>query len=148
MSAHVPVEPRVVKVGILNKNGRAGWPQVLALQFSVMITRLERELEELQAAVDECAICGGRPCLSPSFCRACSAADKCSQPKPKSFRRPSPETLVEAIMCAVRERGTSALKEPKIMGWLRECDEAAKAQINRRIAKLTTTCDWPGAGLR
>jgi hypothetical protein len=50
--------------------------------------------------------------------------------------RPTPEVTIEAIVYAVRERGVSALKEPENLERLSRCDEAARAQINQRIAKL------------
>jgi hypothetical protein len=50
--------------------------------------------------------------------------------------RPTPEVVVEAIMIAVRERGLAALKEPATAERLERCDAAAKAEIERRIAKL------------
>jgi hypothetical protein len=52
--------------------------------------------------------------------------------------RPTPESTIEAIMCAMRERGVGALEEPKIVNWLSECDAAAKAEIDRRIAAKDT----------
>jgi hypothetical protein len=50
--------------------------------------------------------------------------------------RPTPQVVVEAVMVAVRERGIAALKEPTTAERLERCDEAAKAEIERRIAKL------------
>lgn len=50
--------------------------------------------------------------------------------------RPTPQATIEAIMCAVRERGVAALKEPVNLGRLSRCDAAARAEINRRIASL------------
>jgi hypothetical protein len=46
----------------------------------------------------------------------------------RALNKPSatPQATVEAIMVAVRERGLAALR----------CDQAARAQINRRIARL------------
>jgi len=49
---------------------------------------------------------------------------------------PTPRVTIESVLCAVRERGLSALREPKVQQRLRECDEAAKAEVNRRIEKL------------
>jgi hypothetical protein len=51
-------------------------------------------------------------------------------------RYPTPAATIEAILYCVRERGIGALKELKNQERLRQCDEAARAQINRRIAKL------------
>jgi hypothetical protein len=50
--------------------------------------------------------------------------------------RPTPQTVVEAILHCVRERGVAALKEPANIERLSRCDEAARGQINQRIAKL------------
>ena len=48
-------------------------------------------------------------------------------------RRPTPQVTVEAIMFSVRERGLAALQEPDTIERLSRCDEAAQAQINKRI---------------
>jgi hypothetical protein len=50
--------------------------------------------------------------------------------------RPTPQVTVEAIVLSVRERGLAALKEPANVERLERCDAAAKAEIERRIAKL------------
>ena len=50
--------------------------------------------------------------------------------------RPTPQTVVEAILHCVRERGVAALKEPANIERLLRCDAAAKTEINRRIARL------------
>jgi hypothetical protein len=50
--------------------------------------------------------------------------------------RATPQTTVEAIMLAVRERGLAALKDAANVERLARCDQAARAQINRRIARL------------
>jgi len=49
---------------------------------------------------------------------------------------PTPQATIEAIMYCVRERGLGALKEPTNIERLVRCDQAAKEQIDRRIAKL------------
>jgi hypothetical protein len=51
-------------------------------------------------------------------------------------RWPTPQSTVEAIMWTVRERGVAALKEPANVERLARCDEAARTQINERVAKL------------
>jgi hypothetical protein len=53
-----------------------------------------------------------------------------------STTRPTPQATVDAIMYCVRERGIGALREPKNIFRLEECDAAARKQINSRIAKL------------
>jgi hypothetical protein len=50
--------------------------------------------------------------------------------------RPTPQATVEAVLEDVKERGVAALREPKNIERLTRCDAAAKAQIDRRIAKL------------
>jgi len=51
--------------------------------------------------------------------------------------RPTPQSTIEAIIFAVRSRGTDALREPANIERLRRCDEAALEQIDARIEKLT-----------
>jgi hypothetical protein len=51
-------------------------------------------------------------------------------------RRPTPQTTIEAILYCVRTRGVEALNEPENIERLSRCDDAAKTQINQRIAKL------------
>src|SRR6516164_986641 len=46
------------------------------------------------------------------------------------------QTIVEAIMGAVRQRGLAALKDAANVERLARCDQAARAQINQRIARL------------
>jgi hypothetical protein len=48
----------------------------------------------------------------------------------------TPQTTIDAIVHAVRERGAAALKEPATKARLRCCDEAALTQINVRLTKL------------
>jgi hypothetical protein len=51
-------------------------------------------------------------------------------------RRPTPQTTIEAIIWSVHERGPRALQEPGNIERLRQCDDAAIAEINARIGKL------------
>jgi hypothetical protein len=55
--------------------------------------------------------------------------------------RPTPQTTVEAVLHCVRERGLKALKEPANIERLSRCDAAAKAEIERRTAKLIARKD-------
>jgi hypothetical protein len=48
----------------------------------------------------------------------------------------TPQTTVEAIMFAVRARGVAALKQSTNIERLSRCDDAARTEINERIAKL------------
>jgi|SRR5262245_8696072 len=50
--------------------------------------------------------------------------------------RPTPQTTIEAICYAVRQRGLDTLKEPATVERLSRCDAAALAQIDERIAKF------------
>jgi hypothetical protein len=43
--------------------------------------------------------------------------------------------VIEAIMISVAERGLAALKEPANIERLGRCDQAALAEIDRRIKK-------------
>jgi len=56
----------------------------------------------------------------------------------RELNKPSatPQATVEAIMIAVRERGLAALKDAANVERLARCDQAARAQINQRIARL------------
>jgi hypothetical protein len=49
---------------------------------------------------------------------------------------PTPQVTIEALIYSVRVRGLAALEEPANVERLARCDEAAKAQINKRISKL------------
>jgi hypothetical protein len=97
-----------------------------------------------------CPTCGADPCVNPGFCAACRDADRRKargeQPRhiephrwrtaPLNEARPTPQTTIEAIMYCVRERGLAALKEPANVARLSTCDAAAKAQIDKRVAKI------------
>jgi hypothetical protein len=48
----------------------------------------------------------------------------------------TPQTTIEAVLHCVRERGLAALREPANQQRLLTFDEAARAQVNRRIAKF------------
>ena len=50
--------------------------------------------------------------------------------------RPTPQATVEAIMYCDRARGVPAPKKPANVERPVRCDQAAKEQIDRRIAKL------------
>jgi hypothetical protein len=56
-------------------------------------------------------------------------------------RRATPQTTIDAILHCVHERGLAALKESANIERLSRCDAAARAQINRRIAKLKDRSD-------
>ncbi len=48
----------------------------------------------------------------------------------------TPQTTIEAVMYCVRERGLAALREPANQQRLMTLDGTARAEVNRRIAKL------------
>jgi hypothetical protein len=48
----------------------------------------------------------------------------------------TPQTMIEAVMFSVRERGVAALKEPANIERLSRCDDDAKTEINEWIARL------------
>ena len=48
----------------------------------------------------------------------------------------TPQTTIEAVMYAVESRGVAALMEPENIERLSCCDDAAKEEINSRIASL------------
>ena len=50
--------------------------------------------------------------------------------------RPTPQVVIEAIWYEIQERGLDALKEPATVERLSRCDEAALAEIDRRISQL------------
>lgn len=86
-----------------------------------------------------CSICGGAPCTTPGFCRMCREADRKAAERrrePVNNRRPTPQTVIEAVMYCVRARGLGALKEPDNLNRLRQCDARAQTEIDRRIDKL------------
>jgi hypothetical protein len=74
---------------------------------------------------------------------ACSAGNGHELGKPHvaearvaECRRLTPQTTIEAVMYCVRERGLTALREPANQQRLMTFDDAARAEVNRRIAKL------------
>jgi hypothetical protein len=84
-----------------------------------------------------CDTCGTEPCTNPSFCRTCRRADSKHRRQAVVIAlRPTPQVTVEAVLFAVRERGVKALTEPDTLRRLGGCDEAARAEINRRVAAL------------
>jgi hypothetical protein len=51
-------------------------------------------------------------------------------------RSVTPQTTVEAIIWAVRDRGLAALREASNVERLLRCDPVARRQINERITRL------------
>jgi hypothetical protein len=50
--------------------------------------------------------------------------------------QPTPAVTVEAIWLCIRERGLAALQEPVNRERLARCDDAARAELDRRLAVL------------
>jgi hypothetical protein len=133
----------------LDRDGRENWARLFALQAHIRITQQQRLIRELLATASK----------SYTFSLASVRADaKAAKPSPEILRarrlldenisldrawhelndprkRPTPQAIVEAIMYCVRERGIGALNEPTNIERMSRCDAAAKAQINKRIAK-------------
>jgi hypothetical protein len=51
-------------------------------------------------------------------------------------RRPTPQVLIEAIWQNIRESGPQALKERADRERLAECDSAARAELDHRLARM------------
>jgi hypothetical protein len=86
-----------------------------------------------------CDVCFWSPCMTPGFCNACRELDARAdrrKPAPEERQRPTPQATIEALLWCVRERGLEALNEPANIERLSRCDDAARDQINQRIAKL------------
>ena len=100
-----------------------------------------------------CPHCGQSPCVTPNIC-ALSAGAGAPDERTRLHRElldgnvsreaayralngagrfPTPQTTIEAILHCVGSRGVRALDEPKNQERLRQCDEAALAEIDRRI---------------
>jgi hypothetical protein len=93
----------------------ADWLEVTGLALEIIRSNMESDFERV--------------------CRLAELARPPSQPRPPQAR-PTPQSTIEAIMYCVRVRGLGALREPGNVERLSRSDEAAKAQINQRIAKL------------
>jgi hypothetical protein len=48
----------------------------------------------------------------------------------------TPQSTIDAVIWACRERGLQALYEPDTIERLRRCDGAARQRINERLARL------------
>jgi hypothetical protein len=82
-----------------------------------------------------CRHCGDPPWRhEDSWCAAVRKAE--AQRTQSRRQRSTPDTTIEAIMCAVRARGIAALKSPVNRERLRRCDARARAEIDTRIAAL------------
>src|SRR5262245_3809376 len=84
------------------------------------------------AGVAACDTCGQSPCINPSFCKLCRAADRAHRPR-MSRSQPTRSSIIEAIKQAVSARGLGALKEPVTQMRFRQCDDAARKAIDAWI---------------
>jgi hypothetical protein len=131
---------RVSRRGILALHNAA----IAELQHDVGELRAElemlwAEIEPLHAASVYCEMCGSSPCVNPSFCETCRRIEQeqLRQPPSAAAPRPTPQTVVEAVLHCVRERGVAALQEPINRERLARCDAVVRQQINARIEKLS-----------
>jgi hypothetical protein len=87
--------------------------------------------------VTPCPTCGCEPCPLPSFCQPCREADAKAAPRHDKPRpRSTPQATIEAIKQSVRDRGVSALKESANRERLSQCDNAARAEIDRWLTRF------------
>ena len=94
-------------------------------------------LELIASKTYVCDICGNAPCGTRGFCGYSRAVDRQTKRRARLAEQQSvPQTTVEAIIYSVRQRGIAALEEPVNVWRLSRCDEAALAEIKRRILKL------------
>lgn len=144
-----PLQSFAEESGLVLKIGQDAVQQILADAFLPYRETEWQAQSEITAAepspvVDlHCDTCGCKPCVNPSFCAACRAVDarlaaQMATTEPIKEKHPTAQTTIEAIMQAVRVRGPHALTEPENIERLQRCDDAALAEIDRRIEKLET----------
>jgi hypothetical protein len=99
-------------------------------------------------------------CSTDTFEQTCAEAEAAKQPADAATRRQhgllandvsfeaayraindprdraTPQSVVEAVIVSVIERGLGALEEPKNLDRLGRCDAQARAEVGRRVAKL------------
>ena len=51
-------------------------------------------------------------------------------------QNPTPQVTIEAVIYCVRARGLRALREPANIARLKDCDRAARDEINRLISVM------------
>jgi hypothetical protein len=91
--------------------------------------------------ITTCPTCGRNPCSNPHFCALCRGTDaeRARQCKPSDVLlkedRPAAST-VEALTLRLRERGTSALIEPKVIRRLSELSEQQLHEVCERLQRL------------
>lgn len=89
-----------------------------------------------------CDICGRAPCTNPSFCALCREADRKARSKPPPPRLASRHTgaalsTVEAVMFALRSRGTPALEEPDTQQRLVRLSEDQVRALGVRLQRIS-----------
>lgn len=127
-----------VASGLVEEIGQDAVQAVLADAFAAVRDDLQHDQGEDMDEVPACNTCGGAPCVNPPFCRLCRRADAQQMRLPKAEKQspPTPQVVVEALLYCVRERGPEALNEPANIERLGRCDDAALAEIDRRISKI------------
>jgi hypothetical protein len=136
---YLPLQPRRTSVRAIARTKRNNDDYFLTGRPSRNREQWEREAERLHVdwpAVVELALDIIRShCFESGFVCACREDDE--RREPASPRRPTPrstpQTTIEAILYCVGERGSAALKEPANIERLRQCDKAARAEIDRRM---------------
>jgi hypothetical protein len=133
------VDPRavlIVRAAALNTLLRAG-EITLDDAFDELVRPF---LDIVGLAPAGCEICRDPPWRHDgAWCAACREAEErrqrdAAKPRP---RPPTPRTTIEAIMYCVRQRGPIALKDAANLERLSRCDDAARAEINDRVAALS-----------
>ena len=132
--------------GLVKRTGQDAIHKIIAAAFSryreAAIMNAGAQPLPSEAAERECNTCGRAPCPTPSFCRACRIADALAAQQRRQQRRtpeprPTPQVTIEAVLYCVRSRGVAALQEPENIERLSRCDDAAIAEIERRLRKYT-----------
>lgn len=136
-----PLWDYAVEAGLVAEHGADLVQDLLAQAFGPLRDDYAEiaEGETFESEGDEryCDTCGCAPCVNPSFCQACRAADaQTDATNVAPGRLPStPHVVIEAIMHTVSARGPAALSEPANLERLGRCDAAALAEIDRRMSK-------------
>jgi hypothetical protein len=108
----------------------ADWPALVVQRLLELESLCIDLLQRIEALEDQ---------RSPFAKMVEAAHQRQAAAQPQRRMRPTPGTVVEAIMYSVRARGPEAFDEPENQERLRRCDNAALAQIDRRMAKLGVT---------
>ena len=132
------------------------WRVLLALHTAAVPPH---DPDYTSAPMTVCPTCGAAPCVNPSFCAACRDADRrrtrAEQSRhidtiPRDWesmsvnalwqlfnkQRPTPQVTIEALWFCICERGPAALLEPGNMERIRTLDDAARAELERRISTI------------